>query len=393
MSKKASVEQRGWQKVLLNDNPFAIVPSRMAESIKWADVIDLKREIESRMINSMQTSPSCIVLNWGEWGGGKTHAGLYFTQQHILKELAKRAGTSLPIAFPVSLPRASKDVIKVMYLDILGKLGFQNLWHCLQKLHKALQSSKSHRIFFRLTGNEEFAESFTKLSQLESKDEDYNLLRAYFNLNMTKADLRKLGLARDIESITDMINILTTILNIMVYGDSPSLPLYSELFLWIDELDDILSLPTKEQDMLRNFLRDLIDYVPNNLTLFLNFTLKTPLKFEDISSYLGDACLSRARYKLNFSQLTEENALKYIKDLLSFSQIKEKVPTDFYPFEEESLKNLIAKLPLRTPRKINEECTILIESAIAEPTWKSPDSTIDGTFIRQKLPHLFGEET
>lgn len=392
MNKETSIEKRGWQKVFLKDNPFAIVPSRIAESIKWADVIDLKNKVESRIINSMQTSPSCIVLNWGEWGGGKTHAGLYFTQEDTLKELAKRAGTSFPIAFLVSLPRASKDVIKVMYLDVLGKLGFKNFWHCLQKVHKALKG-KSHRIFSRLTGSEEFAESFMKLAMLESQDEDYNLLRAYFNLSMTKADLRKLGLARDIESITDMINILTTILNIMVYDDTPGLPLYSELFLWIDELEDILSLPTKEQDMLRNFLRDLIDYVPNNLTLFLNFTLKTPLEFEDISSYLGDACLSRVRYQLNFSELTKENALQYVKELLDFSQIKEKVPTDCYPFEEESLKNLIVKLPLRTPRKINEECTILIESAIAETSWKSPDSVIDIAFVKQKLPHLFGKET
>lgn len=392
MNKKASVERGGWQKVLLKDNPFGIVPSRMAESIKWADVINLKNDIKRRMINSMQTSPSCIILNWGEWGGGKTHAGLYFTQEDILKELAKQARTSSPIAFLVALPRSSKDVIKVMYLDVLGKLGFQNLWYCVQRLHKALQR-KSHRIFARLTGNEEFAESFMKLAQLKSKDDNYNLLRAYFNLSVTKADLRKLGLARDIESITDMINILTTILNIMVYDDVPGLPLYSELFLWIDELEDILSLPTKEQDMLRNFLRDLIDYVPNNLTLFLNFTLKTPLKFEDISTYIGDACLSRVRYRFNFSPLTEKNALQYIKDLLSFSQIKEKVPTDFYPFREEALKNLIVKLPLRTPRKINEECTILIESAIAEPSWKSPDSVIDSKFIKQKLLPLFREVT
>lgn len=390
MNERSGTEIKNWQKVFLKDNPFAIVPGRISESVKWANMVILKDAIEKRMISSVQTSPSCIILNWGEWGGGKTHAGLYFTQDYILKEIAEKANTRNSKAFLISLPRASKEVIKVLYLDVIGKIGFRNLWQFVQKFYKAL-GTDSFKVLSRLCGNEEFAEVIVKLAKTKKENDIYQSLRAYFNLAITKTELRKLGFVRSIESVTDMISILTTILNIMVLGNTRGLPLYSEVFLWFDELEDIITLPTKEGDMLRNLLRDLIDYVPQNLTVFLNFTRKTGIKFEDLFAYLGDALMSRLRrqYIFEFSFLSEKDALKYIKDLISFSRPKKKAPTDYYPFEEKALKTLIGRLELRTPRKINEECTLLLESAISEPSWEAARSVIDTEFVKKNLPSLF----
>lgn len=392
MNDKPLDREKEWDKVLLTDNPFAIVPARVVESLEWADMADLKSKIEDRIINSLQTSPSCIVLNWGEWGGGKTHAAVYFTQEHVLKQLADRAGTPIPLGLNIVLPRATTDAIKVLYRDILGRFRFDTLWKALQKFHQTMKK-KSFDILFSLTGSEDFANSFIKLAEVtETRTTEmrkqYELLRAYFNLSIDRRELRQLGLVRSIESISDIIAVLTAILNILVYDRARGLPLYSEILLWIDEVEEIFTLTPREQDMLRTLLRDLIDYVPNNFTLFLNFTLKTGVKFEDIAAYVGDAVMSRIqlRHRWHFTQLDEENRLQYVKELLEVSRGEYQVPTPFYPFKEDALKTMLSRLPLRTPRRINDECTYLIECAIVDPNWKPGKSFVDFRFLKEKLP-------
>lgn len=394
MDGKPWSREKEWDKVLLADNPFAVVPARVVESLEWADIADLKSKIEGRIIDSLQTSPSCIVLNWGEWGGGKTHAAVYFTQERVLKQLADRAGTTIPLGLNIVLPRATTDAIKVMYRDILGRFRFKALWRALQKFHQAM-GKKSFDILFSLTGSEDLANSFIKLAEVtETRTaemrKEYELLRAYFNLNIDRRELRQLGLVRSIESISDVIAMLTAILNILVYGRARGLPLYPEILLWIDEVEEIFTLPPREQDMIRTLLRDLIDYVPNNFTLFLNVTLKTGVKFEDITAYVGDAVMSRIqlRHRWHFTQLDEENGLRYVKELLEVSRGEHRVPTPFYPFKEDALKTMLSSLPLRTPRRINDECTYLIECAIMDPNWKPQKSFIDFRFLKQKSPDL-----
>lgn len=397
MNDKPFDRETEWDKVLLTDNPFGIVPARVAEPLEWADIADLKNKIERRIINSLQTSPSCIVLNYGEWGGGKTHAAVYFTQERVLKQLADRAGTSIPLGLNIVLPRATTGAIKVLYRDILGRLRFDTLGKALQKFHQAMKK-KSFDILFSLTGSEDFANSFIKLAEATETQntemrKQYEMLRAYFNLSIERRELRQLGLVRSIESISDIITVLTAILNILVYDRAPGLPLYSEILLWIDELEEFFTLPSREQDMLRTLLRDLIDYVPNNLTLFLNITLKTGVKFEDIPAYIGDAVMFRIqpRHRWHFTQLDDKNGLWYVKELLGVSRGKYQVPTPFYPFKEDALKTVLSGLSLRTPRSINDQCTYLIECATVDPNWKPGKSFIDFQFLKGKLPDLVKE--
>jgi len=399
--KRESPARQDWADVFLLDNPFRTVPPRQRlGEIVWADMAGQKKEIEDAIRFSLQTSPSNLVLNWGPYGGGKSHAALYFTQPEILESICRKANKTAPLALMVTIPRGRSNVIRTLYLNILGKLKMKILRDAVEHLVKEVGEERALDLLEILSGNEEFATALYLLSgarpkgQLQLFQASEFLLSRYFLLSASKPEVRQLGLARSIESETDMISILATILNLLVLkAEEMPAPLFSELFLWFDEVEELVTLPSREQAGLTSFLRDLIDYVPNNLTIFLNFTLKTPGIYENIWAYLSEAVQSRVRKEFLFGELDLQDALLYVRELLAHPkyrspELKEQCPDDIFPFDRSGLEYLFSILEPRTPRGINETCTFLIERALVEGQMKSPQDRIDETFIRRHQEDL-----
>lgn len=395
--KQESPVSQDWRQVFLLDNPFRIVPPRQwLGEIVWADMARHKKEMEDAIRFSLQTSPSNLVLNWGPYGGGKSHAALYFTQPKVLERISSEANTAPPLARILTIPRATSNVIRALYLDIIGKLKMDLLHKALAHLVSEMGENSALELLEPLSGNEEFAQALYLLSGARPKEklfrEDEFLLSRYFLLSAGKTEVKQLRLARGIESEGDMISVLATILNILVLKtEEMSRPLFSELFLWFDEVEELVTLPSREQASLTSFLRDLIDYVPNNLTIFLNFTLKTPGKYEDIGVYLTEALHSRVRREFLFGELEPQDAVLYVRELLAHPkyrspELKEQCPDDFFPFDPAGLEYLLSILRRRTPRSINEACTLLIERALV--AGHTPKDRIDESFIQQHVNDL-----
>lgn len=398
--KEESPVGQDWRHVFLLDNPFRTVPPHQRSGeIVWADMAGRKKEIEDAIRFSLQTSPSNLVLNWGPYGGGKSHAALYFTQPKILESISRETNTIAPLALMLTIPRGPSGMIRTLYLNILGKLKMDFLRGTLERLVKEVGGERALDILEKLSGNEEFANALYLLSgappkgQLQLFPNEF-LLRRYFLVSADKTEIKQLGLARNIENETDIISIMTAILNLLVLKteDMPA-PLFSELFLWFDEVEELIRLSSREQASLTNFLRDLIDYVPNNLTIFLNFTLKTPGKHEDIWVYLTEAVQSRIRREFLFGTLELDDALLYVRELLAHPkyrspELKAQCPDDIFPFDRSGLEYLFSILEPRTPRGINETSTFLIERALVEGHMKTPEGRIDETFIRRHQEDL-----
>ena len=91
----------------LNDNPFTATP--ITGRPIWCGMQRLKADLERRVQISLKTSPSSIVLNWGHYGSGKTHAAKYFTSEITLKEVAATAALpNPPLAFYIGFPRVDR---------------------------------------------------------------------------------------------------------------------------------------------------------------------------------------------------------------------------------------------------------------------------------------------
>ena len=72
----------------LKTNPFRLTPTSDDNELVWAGFPDIKEKIARRIKRSIQIPNTTLVLNWGEYGSGKTHAARYFSKKSVLQELS-----------------------------------------------------------------------------------------------------------------------------------------------------------------------------------------------------------------------------------------------------------------------------------------------------------------
>lgn len=387
-----------FEKAFLKDNPFAGTPAGPGEEIIWAAMTAPKEQITNRILNSLATSPYSLILNWGPWGGGKTHAAKYFTQQKILDDLSEQAVVPSPLSHVVTIPRNAKDIVRDIYLALMSYLGIQKIGEDLSRVAENL-GERFDPLVRTFTGDEELAQALLLLAgrKIVAKGKQEKLLdesdgqistelRRYFLLSAGNPELNSLGLVRKIENSNDQIKILSAIYNLLLYSREIT-PLYSEIIIWFDEVEEILSLPGKQQVILTGLIRDFTDYVPSNLTMFLNFTPRTGGRFEDLSAYLSPAVWDRVRDQIYFDYFDELQIKQYISELLNNPKYRleglERTQANLYfPFTADAVEVLTASLMSKaTPRTINEVCSMVIERALAAELLETPDSPINGEFI------------
>jgi hypothetical protein len=395
-----------WEKAFLKDNPFAGTPPKPGEEIIWAGMAEQKKLIEDRIALSLSTSPYSLILNWGPWGGGKTHAARYFNQDEVLGSLSKRAKEVKPISMVINVPRGSKNVVKDLYISLLSNIGLQRIRNDISNAATAL-GNKFTETVRAYSGDEELTLALQLLAGTGAgaksvevgadKNEELPLsLKRYFFLSAGTTELRELGLGRKIESSNDMIKILTSIFNLLLHSRDDGAP-YSEVIVWFDEMEEILSLPGKEQVVLTGLLRDLTDSVPSNLTMFLNFTGRAGGKLEDVGAYLSPAVWDRVRDQVFFDFLNEDQISEYIVELLNHPRYRipeSKPPSEYFPFDKDGVDYLGHELMAKaTPRAINEVCSLVIERALTSGVLDRRDGVISTAILEGMSDQIKGITT
>ena len=71
----------------LNSNPFCLTLAFSSDVLIWAGFPELKKRIENRILKAIKIPNSSLILNWGDYGSGKTHAARYFTNLNVLSNL------------------------------------------------------------------------------------------------------------------------------------------------------------------------------------------------------------------------------------------------------------------------------------------------------------------
>ena len=142
--------------------------------------------------------------------------------------------------------------------------------------------------------------------------------------------------------------------------------MHPAVHLWIDEFEDIASLSGKEQDALAAYLRNLIDWCPRYLTIFLNFTLTPVQGVQDLGLYLGEAVTSRIRQKIEFSEADKLQVKAYVREMLGSPHLRNvgiQPDDEFAPFELSAVDLIIDAITPRTPRRISEVFSFYIDLA------------------------------
>ncbi len=371
-----------WDLVFLRETPFPEIPPRDPESAVWAGMKKLKRQLDE-LLNEAKTNPSSqVVLNWGAWGSGKTHSARYFG---IPERLPKVKGRQIkkPWILYIHTARDPVQPDTVFYRDILESLQFEQLRHVVKDLIYAQGEDIILRTLQKLVGSEPLGKAIWLMGlekgpsgQMYLFGDEYvsddwdRTLETYFYSQQTKTDLKKLGLSRGIDNSQDRFRVLGAILQCLIgFAPVEEIEEHCRVVLWIDEMEDLIYLASKQYRPFTQGLRDLIDRIPNYLTLLMNFTLAAPEAYEDATAILGQAVMDRVTHQIYYKEPDKEEAYYYVLDLLK-SYRTEKFDgiglDDTFPFTPECLKWIIETLSpgQSTPRSINKRCGDIITKAL-----------------------------
>jgi len=339
----------------LNSNPFRLTPAVNPEEIIWAGLPQIKLKFENRIKRAVKVPNSSLVLNWGEYGSGKTHAARYFGKRSVLKKLADEAESKIPFFLFINLPKG-KTPIEDFFVSIVDKIN-------ISKLREELRGSNEELIkFIDSIADNIFIKSVAKAFFNESLDE--SLFRRYLYGSTNSSDNRTLmdfGIQRVLNPDTDYSKLLAILFSCLTYNKL----YYSAVILWIDEFEDIAILTKVNGDKTNSFLRELLDNTPNNLLVFLNLTQSALFKIEDLSEYISEALKSRIKDRINFEIPKNEELLVYVQDLLKAYRYNKEVHDEdiFFPFNDKLLETIFKDLGNVSLRKVNEALGMLIELA------------------------------
>jgi len=362
----------------LRKNPFAVVPSRTNPF--WADREKFKSELEKAIKFTLLGSQSQIIACiYGDWGSGKTHAMIYFSSDRILQDIAKEIGTSQdrpPLSIPIIFPL--KDVFKSIYLDVIYRNVIPKLGIVLDHVYKQTAPLESEgnveRKFLDMGLNEDLAKV---LSQFSNRNKSM-LVGRYLSTNASRTDLDKLGVAKGIETNGEMLSTFADLLRLFTNTIS------SRIFIWIDDCERLDEVPGREMYEFHHFLRDILDLVPEKLTLIINFTQLPGLEVPERMTLLGPAVQDRIAKVIRVLPFNQKDYLKYVEELLENSRIKTKgrVLPKYFPYSEKCLNNIFEMIEKSTsniqPRTVNRVLSSLLEQGIHEGV-----SLIDENFLER----------
>ena len=194
-----------WNLVFLKKNPFDLSPPTEPEQIVWAGMKQVKQRFDEIFEVVLSDSATQVVLNQGPWGGGKTHASLYFANKKNLPQTLTDKDRFFQIN--VCVPKEPGKPALDFYTDILDTIGMRQIHKIIRDAIGNLSENETLELLQKVLGSEELAHAFWLLGT-EDTNEKQVLLRSYFLEDVTRAELRKLGIARNITKSQDRFRVL-----------------------------------------------------------------------------------------------------------------------------------------------------------------------------------------
>lgn len=344
------------QNLNIKENPFEFLTPIQGKIVFWAGMKEIKNNIEGIYKSSFENNPRNLILNWGPIGGGKTYAAYYFKNTGI-----KEYDSSQLINIYCRTPKDGTKITKQIFLDVLDGITFRVLKQLIQTVYKEMGEERLFEYIYENINSEEFTQAVVNLG----KEEDifnmhiFDLMKKYIFGTINSKELSSLKLFRKLESDTDYRKFLSGIILAITASKKPK-----RVFFWLDELEDLLFVTSKQYKEFFQIIRDLVDTVGEKFTVFMNFTFSDSEE-ENVRILIGEALWSRINKRIYFKPLDLPAALTYCKDLLQYSQIDTN-KGDYSPFEEATITELLSNIRQTDliPREINRNINDIIQFAL-----------------------------
>jgi hypothetical protein len=331
----------------LTQNPFEFInPSLGFQSeapVLWAGMKTQKEQLENTYLNAAKQRN--LILNWGPFGAGKTHAAFYFKNQPILKPNVEL------ITLYVRTPLENGDAIQQLLENIIDDLSFTKLKEIVKARIAELGESQLFNLISASIKSEAYALAIIKLGHSELKLDDFMYRYIYGNVTIT--ELKKFQLPRTLNTEADYLKFLAGLIACFTAGKT-----LTRVVLWIDELENLLYYTSRQFKRLTQGIKTLVDSY-DNLLVFLNYTLSDGDE-ERLRILIGDIIMDRISHKICFTDLSPEKGLEYCHELITHYQLDKS--KGYFPFEEDSLTALLNSLQTRslTPYEINKKCSDIL---------------------------------
>lgn len=339
-----------FDKFKLKENPFRVVPAINSKELIWAGFRGIKETFETRILRSMLIPNSAIVLNWGDYGSGKTHAARYFCKDNVMQELAERIDCQAPLSIMINFPRGKK-VIEEIYTQIMDKIDIGYLRANIPEgvnINDCIKNS-TDSVYIQKVLEEMFNDRSRTVEQV----------KAFLYGTEYPKDLVNVGITRKLNIETDAVDLLSALFNVITV-----VKMASAVILWIDEFEDISLQNSTGINAANAFIKILLDKTPNRLLLFINFTLSAIASVESLGDYLQEAVKSRIVQRNELAYPNTADVLNYISELMNNQVFRtESVENPFTPFALDVVYKVISDLGSVSLRKYNETFSRLLDSA------------------------------
>ncbi len=340
------------QDLNLRKNPFENITPHLGDTsadLHWAAMEQIKEEIENIYVKKGRFRQ--LILNWGDWGGGKTFAAQYFRKFPPSIE-----GMELTQLY-IKTPRDGSKAGSLLFTKIIDFLSPSNIIGRIESAINIFGTKELYEFLNDRIHNEPIAKGIIWLG--ENNYYSKELKERYIYGEITSSELKNIkGLSRRLQSDEDFLVFLIGILLCFI-GDGERTN--GRVVMWLDETENLLDLNAAQYKKFSQVLRDLVDNLTENFILFLNFTLSEP-QLESIQIILGEALWSRIDKKIRFA-LRDEEKFKYVADLINHYQIRK---GNYAPFTKESIDAILdtVKEGNTTPREINKRFNSIIEYSL-----------------------------
>ena len=374
-----------WNLAGLKGNPFTISPPTDPEQAIWAGLDVIKDEFDSVFKEAKVSAPTQVVLCRGAFGGGKTHASLFFSSKKNIPN-ASPSVQNIEV-FRVQTPTETGNPAKDFYQDVMEQIRLDRIAEAVKKNVESVGRDVVERNLRETMVSGDFTKALLNLFEASPiSPGPSSLLSAYFLGKCTTTELRKLGLNRNIEKTQDYFRVLAGVFHCLIgLSKSTDVAEHNRFCLWIDEMENFVYFTPPQYRPFGQGLRELVDRLPYFFTLFMNFTLTSPEEYEEIELILGGYLTDRITRHIFFNEVKDqEKMLQYVSDVLSHYRTQEEPKTPYSPFTEDALGALMANLQQRTPRNMNKRCHSALMRAFEKGIFeKGADSTITPKFVQE----------
>lgn len=316
-------------------------------------------EREQRLLLKFITRTRCdqvgnisFVMLYGGYGTGKSHALLWACNQI---QNVKAAEFNSYCYF---IPTLRKEKGKLTFAgafhdDLIRKTGLKQ--HILQ--YKTWLSTTILRYRDQEQVNDTVTNEVIIESIIPSVDLS-NFAKSIFKCE-DEQDVELLISPRGITDYQAMLT-FTLLVNLFVYPvelTAGTRRFRNAVYLFIDELDDLLRASVKEAREVNDILRHIYDSCPNCFGLVIALSAEVAV----MSSIFEDYILTRIQRQIALGELDKAGAVEFILKVLDANRIEVGIKDGFYPFEKSAIEAIMNQLVNITPRKVVDTMQQILE--------------------------------